>query len=176
MPTYIINGEPVLSAGTIFCRVSYNPDKSTPVLEVLLQCREDGHSWWEDLGGKGEQSDTTISDIAAREGREESLGLISEVSIHSSITGVEPYIKNKYAVWIVFAPPEVAVIEDFGDYETLADGVCVARYMGWTPVDCVFHNPKKVHPRIRFTTRIIRRLQERVTQMHSQQRRRRLAQ
>lgn len=142
---FLFQNQPVMAAGVIL----YKYENQTPYF--LLQHKQNGY---QDLGGKVENTDTTVQDTIAREAAEETNQLLDQEEILSRLSSQEHdyyYVKHsKYLFTIIQATEKEGRLgtADFGNEE---QGQKVTpRQVHWVPLSalcngnlfCRLHSPQ----------------------------------
>ena len=140
-PCFYINNKPYLSAGVLF----YSLDQQGNIYFMLQHVKE--KPWkYEDFGGKSQNGDQTIMDVAIRECCEE-LNEIFDKSFFMKRECIQYLIPDsKYVLYLFSLDPEYinCNTQHFGNHETLTG---VKRDVVWlTYRELVEH--RAIHPRL----------------------------
>jgi hypothetical protein len=142
-PSFRINNRTYISAGVLFYTVVENGD-----VYFMMQ-KVKGKSWqYEDFGGKSQQGDLTIKDVAFRECVEELNGIITKELLSSRPSTEYLVPGNKYIAYLVhldssFKNTDMSV---FSDREFLWN---IERKVEWIKYSDLWNmHPTMIHPRL----------------------------
>ena len=142
-PSFRVNNRTYISAGVLFYTVVDNGD-----IHFMLQ-KVKGQSWqYEDFGGKSQQGDQTIKDVAFRECIEELNGLVTKEFLLDRPCTEYLVPGNKYIAYLVhldasFMSMDLSV---YGDRELLWN---IERTVQWVKYADLWNmHPTMIHPRL----------------------------
>lgn len=155
-PIFSIDGKPYVSAGVLIYTVRY------PTIHFLMQKVDDPRwnkydnlSWeWEDMGGKSDESDQTIQDVAFRECEEETNGVITGTLLGELMKDSRSFEycvhESKYMLHILYVDP--VKLDEWGVelFGTVEEHTGIQRTIQWIPYASlqIYYNTGILHPRL----------------------------